>query len=155
MDHKIEKLLQFLSEKYLKLETIKVDAENQTKNILEGNLDGIEFIINKRDQISKDVDLIDAKFLEQFEAIKKEYDVNELSEIKDLDKEDIKKLQDKITDIKTLLSEIMLIDKKNILSMENLIEDNKKDLKQVKNGRKLNKAYNQNISGSIMINDEL
>ncbi|NLM06632.1 MAG: flagellar protein FlgN [Tissierellia bacterium] len=143
-------LIELIEKKLNKLQEMKADSKRQFRNIKEGNLDGIEYIIKKREQIAKEVNLIDADFLKIFEAIKKAKGVNDLS---DLEGTYVKELQERILEVRSISKEIMDIDKKNIVSMEALIEDNKKDLKQVKDGKKLNNAYNPKLSGSIMIDD--
>lgn len=144
------KLIELIDKKLKRLNDLKEDTMKQSRNIKEGNLDGIEYIIKRRDQVVRDVDLIDAEFLEIFDSIKKTRGVKDLSE---LEGNDIEKLQKKILEVKLISKEIMDIDKKNIISMVALIEDNKKDLKQVKDGKKLNNAYSPKIDGSIMIDD--
>lgn len=143
-------LIELIDKKLKKLEELKIDSGRQSKNIGEGNLDGIEYIIAKREQITKEVDLIDANFLKVFESIKEKTGAKDLSS---LEGNYVKELQEKILKVRSISEEIMDIDKKNIKSMEALIEDNKKDLKQVKDGKKLNNAYSPKLDGSLMIDD--
>lgn len=153
MEEKLKTLTELIEKKLELLSTLEADCLQQKENIESGNLDKVDFLINKRDATIKDVDSIDEKFVGIFESIKKQYNVTDLKDIAGIDATEVKRLQDCIVAVKEKLSKIMILDKTNIVSMENLIDDNKRDLKQIRDGRKLNIAYNPKETGSIMIND--
>lgn len=129
----MNEILKILERKLELLSLISQDIDEQRHNIEVEDLDAIEYIINRR-----------TRFMEEIETLNEKIDGEYEDEI----------LNEKLKSINSLVRDILKRDKMNMIAMENLVEFNKEDLKQVKDGIKINNAYYPPNTGSMMINQE-
>ncbi|NLY19121.1 MAG: flagellar biosynthesis protein FlgN, partial [Clostridiaceae bacterium] len=97
--------------KYEELLILKELSEKQAKAFAEKNLDIIDDLLNKKDEIIKYIQKLDDAFLRAYNTLKEELGINSLDMISKLQIKKGKDLQDLIKKITTVVESIIEIEK--------------------------------------------
>lgn len=151
MNARGEKLVLLLQEKRHLLFDIGEDCKAQQLNILSDNLDAMEYIINRREERMRTIERLDAEFSAMIEPFRSSVRPGETSE--EMYAETRTALHALTVEIRELCEEILKRDKENAVALENKMLESRSELKQVKDGQRLNQAYFSPYGESSRIND--
>lgn len=149
----LKALIRLTEEKSSLLVRMREDCTAQYENISSGNLDGIEYLINRREEYMRRIEKIDAEFLISVEQYKGKNGVSKFKTFERAYPEEWEWLQKLTAEIRELYMDILKEDKVNTLAMENMMADSRSELKQVKDGQRLNQAYYPLYGESSRIDD--
>lgn len=153
MKKTLEALIRLTEAKKSLLVYMRDDCATQYGNITSGNLDGIEYLINRREEYMRRIEKIDADFLTSVEQYKQKTGASEFSARDGGDPEEWERLEELTEEIRALYSNIMKEDRINTLAMKDMMADSRSELKQVKEGQRLNHAYYPPYGESSRIDD--
>lgn len=148
-----EILIGLLKQKKDLLLEIQKDCVTQHANILSGNLDAMEFIINRREEHMRKIERLDGMFMDSAESCKRKEGVSDWKDCKASYPEIWDRLNDLTGEIRGLCENILKEDKINALALENKMTESRSELKQVKDGQRLNQAYCSPCGEGARIND--
>jgi len=127
--------------KYEELLILKELSEKQAKAFAEKNLDIIDDLLNKKDEIIKYIQKLDDAFLRAYNTLKEELGINSLDMISKLQIKKGKDLQDLIKKITTVVESIIEIEKGSYDNASKLHNDLGGKIKEINAGRKITSAY--------------
>lgn len=147
-------MIQLSNEKKVLLEDILNLTENQKSFIINENMDGLTKVLSEKDEIMKNIDLLDMDFISLYNNIKSMENISSMEEI-DVDKySNIKLLKSNINEISLILNNIRLLDNDNTRMMKTNLENIKSGLKHVKEVKKAYKGYNYEAPTSMLIDEK-
>jgi len=150
----IQEMIKICNTKLSHLKNIISISENQKNAIAEDNTDLLDSAISKK-QVEMDIiDKLDIYFIQKYEELKKAYNINSIEEIDGSTYPNIKELQTKISGIFQALKAIEEIDKCNNEKLSENFEDVKMKLRQIKQGKTMNKGYSTNPYGNAFIDEK-
>lgn len=129
-------------------------TKEQKLSIESEDLDGLNRIIGHKDKLMKKIDLLDLEFLDLYNKIKEEENIDTLDKINSGKYRNLEKLKRVIEDINFILKDITLIDNENTEMMKANLEDIKSGLKHVKKVQQAYKGYNYEMGSSILIDEK-
>lgn len=142
----IERLLEISKKKYKLVEDILALTKEQKNSI---NIDGVDqlskIIFDKQEKID-DINKLDENFNVYFLSLKKSLKIKSLEEIKGKDVIGAIELQECIKDIMKLIGEIRELEQQNNLKAKNLLDELGREIRKVKQGKKVTNAYNPGYS---------
>lgn len=145
--------IRLTDEKKSLLIQMREDCTTQHENISSGNLDAIEYLINRREEYMRRIEKIDAEILIAVERCKEKNGGSDFKICERFHPEEWGRLQKLTLEMKELYALILKEDKVNTLAMENMMADSRSELKQVKDGQRLNQAYYPPYGESSRIDD--
>ncbi|WP_077369639.1 flagellar export chaperone FlgN [Anaerosalibacter sp. Marseille-P3206] len=150
----VDKLVSISSEKLVLLNKLLDLSKLQKKFISESDMDNVNIIIDKKDEVMKEIDALDIKFMTHFAELKKENNVVELNELDTSKYPNLKELKNVVKEITSTLMAISLLDEENNKSLKADLEKIKLNLRTVKKGQKAYKGYNKVLDNNIMIDEK-
>ena len=117
-------------------------------------MDNLNSILDKKDNIIKEINELDRTFLTIFSQIKKDEGIDDIDELDVQKYPNLKDLKDVVTEISSTLVAISLLDEENNKNIKKKIEEIKMELKKVKDGHRAYKGYNVPMTGSILIDEK-
>lgn len=153
MKKTLDALIRLTEAKKSLLVHMREDCATQYGNITSGNLDGIEYLINRREEYMRRIEKMDAEFSAYVEQYKAKAGVSEFPTRDSRCPEEWDRLEALTEEIRELYSIILKEDRINTLAMKNMMADNRSELKQVKEGQRLNQAYYPPYGESSRIDD--
>lgn len=151
---KIDELITISREKYRLLEDMCKYTIDQKEYIEKEDMDGLNELLDKKDDLIKQIDKLDISFLNIFSQIKKEESIENMDEL-DIEKyPNLKELKDVVTEISSTLMALSMLDKENNENIKQKLKATKMELKKVKEGQRAYKGYNKTVTGSIMIDEK-
>lgn len=150
----INSLINLSKDKKNMLEEILRQTEKQTDLIINDKLDEMEILLEEKQKIMNEIDLLDMRFLEIYNDIKSTEKIDSIHHI-DINKySNLKELKNIVKSINSILDKISKLDKENTSKMKESLESVRSNIKNVKNGKKAYKGYNKNYGGSILIDEK-
>ncbi|MCF6461258.1 flagellar protein FlgN [Clostridium sp. Cult3] len=151
---KINELISLSQEKAKLLKDMHQFTIGQKEYIEKEDMEGLNQLLDKKDNIIKQIDRLDVSFLNIFSQIKKEEAIESVDEL-DIEKyPNLKELKEIVTEISSTLMALSLLDEENNKVMKQRLEETKMELKKVKEGQRAYKGYNHITTGSMMIDEE-
>lgn len=147
----IDKMIEFSSQKKNLLMEIFELTKAQANFIEEDNMEEIDIILEKKEELMNKIDIFDKEFLENYLIVKKQEGIDSIDMIDIRKYDNLKSLKNIVNEINTILNEIEKIDQKNILNMQSNISKIKSNLRQVKEVKRAYKGYNYEPNESILI----
>lgn len=92
------------------------------------------------------IDVLDKEFIGKYDLLKNEFLISNVGSMEDDDKNKMRHLQDKISEIQVLTEKIQQIDNSNVERLKKNMELVRNELKKVKFGQKISKGYSNNKS---------
>ena len=126
----------------------------QTEIIEQEDMDKLGEVLDAKDKLMKQVDLIDLDFIGLYNQIKSQEGIVSLEHIDTKKYNDIKILREVVSDVSNILKDISTIDRNNSAKMKSNVDKVKSDLKQVKEVKKAYKGYNYEPVISMMIDEK-
>lgn len=150
----INNMIQLSNEKKVLIEDILNLTKDQKSFIINENMDGLTKVLSDKDEIMKNIDLLDMDFISLYNNIKSMENISSMEEI-DVDKySNIKLLKSNINEISLILNNIRLLDNDNTRMMKTNLENIKSGLKHVKEVKKAYKGYNYEAPTSMLIDEK-
>lgn len=150
----INNMIQLSNEKKVLLDHILEATEKQKLFIQDENMDGLTNILSEKDEIMKNIDLLDINFLSLYNNIKSMENISSLEDI-NVDKySNIKLLKSNINEINLMLNSIRILDNDNTRMMKTNLENIKSGLKHVKEVKNAYKGYNYEPPESMLIDEK-
>lgn len=147
-------MIQLSNEKKVLLDHILEATQKQKSFIQDENMDGLTSILSEKDEIMKNIDLLDINFLSLYNNIKSMENISSLEDI-DVDKySNIKLLKSNINEINLILNNIRILDNDNTRMMKTNLETIKSGLKHVKEVKTAYKGYNYEPPQSMLIDEK-
>lgn len=128
-------------------------TKSQTKSIREEEFDSLDKLLVEKAELMERIDELDSKFLEEFNILKEEEDIESMEEIDTSKFSNIKELKEVATILSQLLKDIYEVDSENTKLISKNLEGVKSELKHVKDSKAAYKGYNVEQTGSIMIDE--
>lgn len=150
----IQEMIKICNTKLFHLKNIISISENQKEAITEDNTDLLNSAISEKQAEMDTIDKLDKYFIQKYEELKKTYNINSVEDMDSSTYPDIKELQTKISAIFQALQMIEEIDKYNNEKLNESFEDVKMKLRQIKQGKTINKGYNTNPYGNAFIDEK-
>ncbi len=150
----IQNMINLAGEKKKHLESLLKLTELQEEIIVNEDLDELETILAKKEDLMATIDGIDGKFLENYEEAKEKSNIKSLEDLDTRKFANLKDLKEAVKEINKLLNTISLKDRNNVSKMKENMDKSKADLKQIKDGKKAYKGYNFEEPGSILIDEK-
>lgn len=150
----INNMIQLSNEKKVLLDHILEATQKQKLFIQDENMDGLTNILSEKDEIMKNIDLLDINFLSLYNNIKSMENISSLEDI-NVDKySNIKLLKSNINEINLMLNSIRILDNDNTRMMKTNLENIKSGLKHVKEVKNAYKGYNYEPPESMLIDEK-
>ncbi|MEZ0536944.1 flagellar protein FlgN [Caldicellulosiruptoraceae bacterium PP1] len=139
--NEIEGLKKLLEAKNILLDEFLNLTMLQQEAILNENYEFLAEITEKKAQIIDKVNNVDDKFIELFEKIKRDENINSFDELKNVDKEQIIKIKNFTSSIMEKLKTIKEIDEKNAMLINSKYEELKRNIKKLKSNQEAIRDY--------------
>lgn len=150
----IEELIDISKEKLSLLNLMLKFTKEQKNFIKEDNIEKVNLIINKKDNLIEKIDSLDIQFLSKFIQLKKENNVEDINELNIEDFPKLKDLKEIIEEISSTLMALSLLDEENKTKLKMDLENVKSNLKNIKKGKKVYNSYNKTLNNSILIDEK-
>lgn len=150
----IEELIDISKEKLSLLNLMLKFTKEQKNFIKEDNIEKVNLIINKKDNLIEKIDSLDIQFLSKFIHLKKENNVEDINELNIEDFPKLKDLKEIIEEISSTLMALSLLDEENKTKLKMDLENVKSNLKNIKKGKKVYNSYNKTLNNSILIDEK-
>ena len=150
----IDNMIQLSNEKKVLLESILDFTKKQKSFIQDEDMDSLTKVLSEKDEIMKNIDLLDLDFISLYNNIKSMEDISSMEEI-DVDKySNVKLLKSNINEISLILNNIRILDNDNTRMMKTNLENIKSGLKHVKEAKNAYKGYNYEAPESMLIDEK-
>ena len=150
----INSMIQLSNEKKVLLESILDFTKKQKSFIQDEDMDSLTKVLSEKDEIMKNIDLLDLDFISLYNNIKSMEDISSMEEI-DVDKySNVKLLKSNINEISLILNNIRILDNDNTRMMKTNLENIKSGLKHVKEAKNAYKGYNYEAPESMLIDEK-
>lgn len=153
LTNEVDELIKISKEKSNLLNSMLQLTKEQKKAIEDDNIEKINYILDLKDDLIKEIDKLDGEFMLHFSELKKKNSVTDLNELNLEKYPNIKELKSIVSEVTSTLVAISMIDKENNDMMTKNTEDVKAQLRRVKEGKKAYKGY-KNFDGGSMFIDE-
>lgn len=138
----MDQMIVLSAKKYEELLILKKLSEKQVKAFAEKDLDIVDGILNKKDEIIQYIRKLDDAFLRAYDTLKEELGIKSLDMISDLRIERGKELQDLIKKITTVVETVIKIEQGSISDASKLHNSLGGKIKEINAGKKMTSAYN-------------
>lgn len=137
----VNQMIALSGKKLEMLKQLKQFSEKQNEAFKMQQLDDVEKILNKKDEIINYIKKLDDAFLKISDALKKLLGIDSLTRLQDTGIEGGKELQELIDKITKLVEDIIDIEKQGYERAVNLQNDFNKEIKNLNAGKKITNAY--------------
>lgn len=144
----IQKVIEASNKKYSCLQQLIVLTRAQTEVISEESMDGLEKLIGEKQVRIDEINKVDEDFGMYVDLLKQKLGVSRLDEIENSSLKGLKELKQITGQIMELLNEINILEKNNNKKAKDLLDDLGAQIRQIREGKKLNNLYNTG-SGTI------
>ncbi|NLL06177.1 MAG: flagellar protein FlgN [Clostridiaceae bacterium] len=144
----IQKVIEASNKKYSCLQQLIVLTRAQTEVISEESMDGLEKLIGEKQVRIDEINKVDEDFGMYVDLLKQKLGVSRLDEIENSSLKGLKELKQITGQIMELLNEINVLEKNNNKKAKDLLDDLGAQIRQIREGKKLNNLYNTG-SGTI------
>lgn len=150
----IDELITITEEKRGLLNQVYKFTKIQKEEIKEDQMEDLNIALDEKDKLIKDINELDVSFLTIFSQIKKEEDVENINELDFKKYPNLKNLQKIIKEVAMGLEDISQIDRENNKVIKSKLEETKMDLRRIQDGKRAYKGYNNEIVGSILLDEK-
>ncbi|NLW40734.1 MAG: flagellar protein FlgN [Tissierellia bacterium] len=151
---RIDKLIAITKKKRELLDSLLTLTNKQTLEIEKEEMDKLNYILDKKDGIIKEIDRLDLDFVNIFSQIKRDHSIEKIGELDVEVYPNLKELKEEVKEITSILASLSLIDEKNTKFIKEKLKETKLELKKVKDGKKAYKGYNPTMVGSMLIDEK-
>lgn len=151
---RIDKLIAITKKKRELLDSLLTLTNKQTLEIEKEEMDKLNYILDKKDGIIKEIDRLDLDFVNIFSQIKRDHSIEKIGELDVEAYPNLKELKEEVKEITSTLASLSLIDEKNTKFIKEKLKETKLELKKVKDGKKAYKGYNPTMVGSMLIDEK-
>lgn len=151
---RIDKLIAITKKKRELLDSLLTLTNKQTLEIEKEEMDKLNYILDKKDGIIKEIDRLDLDFVNIFYQIKRDHSIEKIGELDVEVYPNLKELKEEVKEITSILASLSLIDEKNTKFIKEKLKETKLELKKVKDGKKAYKGYNPTMVGSMLIDEK-
>lgn len=151
---RIDKLIAITKKKRELLDSLLTLTNKQTLEIEKEEMDKLNYILDKKDGIIKEIDRLDLDFVNIFSQIKRDHSIEKIGELDVEVYPNLKELKEEVKEITSTLASLSLIDEKNTKFIKEKLKETKLELKKVKDGKKAYKGYNPTMVGSMLIDEK-
>lgn len=151
---RIDKLIAITKKKRELLDSLLTLTNKQTLEIEKEEMDKLNYILDKKDGIIKEIDGLDLDFVNIFSQIKRDHSIEKIGELDVEVYPNLKELKKEVKEITSILASLSLIDEKNTKFIKEKLKETKLELKKVKDGKKAYKGYNPTMVGSMLIDEK-
>ncbi|NMB26527.1 MAG: flagellar protein FlgN [Tissierellia bacterium] len=151
---RIDELISISEEKNRLLFEMQEITKRQREEIKEEDMEKLNEILDKKNNIIKKIDRLDTSFLSIFSQIKRDEKVQDIDELDIKRYSNLRELKKIVKEVSSTLIAISLIDEENNNFMKEKLEETKMEIRKIKDGKKAYKGYNTTIIGSILIDEK-
>lgn len=126
----------------------------QKKEIKKDQMEDLNMALDEKGKLIKDINELDVSFLTIFSQIKKEEDVENINDLDFKKYPNLKNLQKIIKEVAMGLEDISQIDSENNKVIKSKLEETKMDIRKIQNGKRAYKGYNNEMVGSILLDEK-
>lgn len=126
-------------------------TESQSYSLEKEESDKIEKILQQKQDLMNRIDILDEEFVNKYDILRKDSYIDNIDSLHLEGRENLKLLQNKISQIKNIIEKIQKIDKANMDKLKQNMESVKNKLKKVKYGKKVAKGYGEKKTGGYSI----
>ena len=142
----IEYLVKLSEGKLFLINQLLTLTQQQSEGLDSEEVDILNEIIEQKQSIMGRIDVLDKEFIGKYDLLKNEFLISNVGSMEDDDKNKMRYLQDKISEIQALTEKIQQIDNSNVERLKKNMELVRNELKKVKFGQKISKGYSNNKS---------
>ncbi len=142
----IEYLVKLSEGKLFLINQLLTLTQQQSEGLDSEEVDILNEIIEQKQSIMGRIDVLDKEFIGKYDLLKNEFLISNVGSMEDDDKNKMRHLQDKISEIQVLTEKIQQIDNSNVERLKKNMELVRNELKKVKFGQKISKGYSNNKS---------
>lgn len=150
----IDELISITEEKRGLLDQVYKFTKIQKKEIKEDNMKGLNIALYEKDELIKNINELDVSFLTIFDKVKKEEEVKDINDLDIKKYPNLKRLQDAIKEVSVGLDDISYLDRENNKVIKSKLEETKMQLRRIQDGKRAYKGYNNEIVGSILLDEK-
>lgn len=137
----MDQMIALSGKKLEMLSQLKKLSEKQNEAFTQRQLDEVEQILNKKDEIISYIEKLDDAFLKLSDALKNVLGINSLTQLENTDIEGKNELRELIGKITVLVDDIINIEKLGYENALNFQTELGKEIKQLNAGKKITNAY--------------
>lgn len=138
----VNQMIALSGKKYEELSALKELSEKQAKAFLDQDLDAVENVLNKKDEIIHYVRKLDDAFLRAYDTLKEELGIENLNMISDVQVEGGKELKDIIKKITGIVESIIQLEQDSYGNASKIKNKLGEKIKEINAGKKMTTAYN-------------
>lgn len=150
-NHLIDNLIRLSEGKLFLLKQILTLSRQQNKNIESGEAERLDELIEQKQSIMARIDVLDKEFIKKYDLLKSSVEIETLEGLKPGEKDRMKVLQDKISEIYSLTENIQKIDTANVEKLKRNLQFVQKGLKKVRAGKKAVQGYSKKDTEAVSI----
>lgn len=137
----VQRLNEILGKKLIFLKDILSLTRDQETSIGEENIDGLEKLIDAKQEKIDAIDKLDEEFSVYFQRLKTVLKVDSLSELNASGIAGAKELKLTVSEVVEVISAIEVLEKKNNVSAKKLLDSIGGEVRKLNQGIKFNRAY--------------
>ena len=151
----IDNLIRLSEGKLFLLKQLLTLSIQQSKNIESGEAAKLDKLIEQKQNIMTRIDALDKEFIDKYDLLKNSAIIKVPEALDTAEKDKMRKLKDKVTEIHSLTDKIQKIDSANVEKLKKRLQSVKDELKKVRVGKKAVQGYsNKNIEGISIFLDK-
>ena len=154
IEEQIEELIDLAEKKYELLEHMHDITRTQLKGIEDGDMDGLNRILDRKDGLMRRIDDLDLSFMDIFSEIKGYGGIEDIYELSPVEYPNLEKLKGVVGRISTKLEAIKALDDENRRNMGETLDGIKAELRKVRKGQEAYRGYNAPIVDNIFIDEK-
>lgn len=149
----IKRMTELSQKKYMLLKEMLIFTRGQTSAIANENINDLERLIQNKQERIDQIDKLDNDFNDCFLRLKQVLKVDKLDEVKEMNIDGVKELQNVIGQIMEIAKKISEIEKQNSDELKKLMAATAVEIKKLNQGKTINNAYkfNQSMAPSYFI----
>lgn len=147
----IDNLIKLSDGKLFLLKQLSVLTQQQSKNIDSEEAAKLNEIIQQKQNIMKQVDVLDKDFLGKYDLLRGSVMLETMEGLQPSEKDKMKVLQDKIQAIYTLTDKIQKLDGANVEKLKKNLKSVQAELDKVRVGKKVMQSYTYQKAETVSI----
>jgi len=142
----IKRMTELSQKKYALLQEMLIFTRGQTSAIANENINDLGRLIQNKQERIDQIDKLDNDFNDCFLRLKQVLKVDKLDEVKEMNIDGVKELQNVIAQIMEIAKKISEIEKQNSDELKKLMAATAVEIKKLNQGKAVNNAYKRNQS---------
>lgn len=140
-DKYVQRLLECLNKKYKILDEIFILTKKQEENISVDGIESLEKHVQEKQTKIDEINKIDEEFNVYFSRFKKQYNIEKITDVKDLDIDGVKELQTVTEKIVFKIRELSELEQQNMRNAKEVLNKIGSEMKKLGHIKKANTAY--------------